>query len=116
MVSVCAPLFHPVAGAAAGARRWLGITLNSRDKNLTERKLKARMEQIEESVARYLTELGQGISASALLRNSAVHELYAFARAIGGCKARVGATWQIGSHRAGVGASKLLRTGSRGVG
>ena len=31
--------------------------VNNRDKNFTDRKLKARMEQLEESIARYLTEL-----------------------------------------------------------
>jgi transposase len=31
--------------------------VNNRDKNFTDRKLKARMQQIEESIARYLTEL-----------------------------------------------------------
>ena len=31
--------------------------VNNRDKNFTERKLKARMQQVEESIARYLTEL-----------------------------------------------------------
>ena len=31
--------------------------VNNRDKNFTERKLKARMQQLEESVARYLADL-----------------------------------------------------------
>jgi hypothetical protein len=31
--------------------------VNNRDKNFTDRKLKARMQQLEESIARYLTEL-----------------------------------------------------------
>jgi len=31
--------------------------VNNRDKNFTDRKLKARMQQVEESIARYLTEL-----------------------------------------------------------
>jgi transposase len=31
--------------------------VNNRDKNFTERKLKARMQQVEDSIARYLTEL-----------------------------------------------------------
>lgn len=33
--------------------------VNNRDKNFTDRKLKARMRQVEESIARYLTELAR---------------------------------------------------------
>ena len=31
--------------------------VNNRDKNFTDRKLKARMQQLEDSIARYMTEL-----------------------------------------------------------
>jgi hypothetical protein len=33
--------------------------VNNRDKSFTDRKLEARMQQLEESIARYLTELGR---------------------------------------------------------
>ena len=34
--------------------------VNNRDKNFTDRKLKARMQQLDESIARYMTELDRG--------------------------------------------------------
>jgi len=41
--------------------------VNNRDKNFTDRKLKARMQQLEESIARYLTELDRADREPALV-------------------------------------------------
>jgi len=37
--------------------------VNNRDKNFTDRKLKARMQQLDESIARYMTELDERIES-----------------------------------------------------
>ena len=45
--------------------------VNNRDKNFTDRKLKARMQQLDESIARYLTELDRADREPALVTGSA---------------------------------------------
>jgi transposase len=51
--------------------------VNNRDKNFTARKLKARMEQLEESIARYLTELDRADREPTLVTEARVsHTTY----------------------------------------
>jgi transposase len=49
--------------------------VNNRDKNFTERKLKARMEQLEQSIDRYLTELDRADREPSLVPESRVCQL-----------------------------------------
>lgn len=49
--------------------------VNNRDKNFTERKLKARMEQLEGSIARYLTELDRADREPALVTEARVEHI-----------------------------------------
>jgi transposase len=49
--------------------------VNNRDKNFTERKLKARMEQLEQSIERYLTELDRADREPSLVPESRVSQL-----------------------------------------
>ena len=49
--------------------------VNNRDKNFTERKLKARMEQVDESIARYLTELDRADREPSLVPEARVEQL-----------------------------------------
>jgi transposase len=46
--------------------------VNNRDKNFTDRKLKARMQQLEESIARYMTELDRADREPALVTEARV--------------------------------------------
>jgi hypothetical protein len=49
--------------------------VNNRDKNFTERKLKARMQQLDESVQRYLTELDRADRDPSLVTDARVEHL-----------------------------------------
>ena len=49
--------------------------INNRDKNFTERKLEARMEQLEGSIARYLTELDRADREPALVTEARVERI-----------------------------------------
>ena len=49
--------------------------VNNRDKNFTERKLKARMQQLEESIERYLTELDRADREPSLVPEGRVSQL-----------------------------------------
>lgn len=49
--------------------------VNNRDKNFTERKLKARMQQLEESIARYMTELDRADREPALVTEARVEHI-----------------------------------------
>ena len=49
--------------------------VNNRDKNFTDRKLQARIEQLEASIARYLTELDRADRDPALVPEARVHHL-----------------------------------------
>ena len=49
--------------------------VNNRDKNFTERKLQARMQQLDESVARYLTELDRADRDPSLVTEARVEHL-----------------------------------------
>ena len=49
--------------------------VNNRDKNFTDRKLKARMQQLEESIARYLTELDRADREPALVSEARVEHI-----------------------------------------
>ena len=49
--------------------------VNNRDKNFTDRKLKARMQQLEESIARYMTELDRADREPALVTEARVEHL-----------------------------------------
>src|ERR1700730_2962726 len=49
--------------------------VNNRDKNFTDRKLKARMQQLEESIARYLTELDRADREPALVTEARVEHI-----------------------------------------
>jgi transposase len=49
--------------------------VNNRDKNFTERKLKARIEQLEQSIERYLTELDRADREPSLVPESRVSQL-----------------------------------------
>jgi transposase len=49
--------------------------VNNRDKNFTDRKLKARMQQLEESIARYLTELDRADREPALVTEARVSHI-----------------------------------------
>jgi hypothetical protein len=49
--------------------------VNNRDKNFTERKCKARMQQLEESIERYLTELDRADREPSLVPESRVSQL-----------------------------------------
>ena len=49
--------------------------VNNRDKNFTDRKLQARIEQLEDSIARYLTELDRADRDPALVPEARVHHL-----------------------------------------
>jgi transposase len=49
--------------------------VNNRDKNFTDRKLKARMQQIEESIARYLTELDRADREPTLVTEARVSHI-----------------------------------------
>ncbi len=46
--------------------------VNNRDKNFTDRKLKARMQQLEDSIARYMTELDRADREPALVTEARV--------------------------------------------
>ncbi len=49
--------------------------VNNRDKNFTERKLKVRMLQLEESVARYLSELDRADREPALVTEARIEHI-----------------------------------------
>jgi hypothetical protein len=49
--------------------------VNNRDKNFTDRKLKARMQQLEESIARYMTELDRADREPALVTEVRVEHI-----------------------------------------
>ena len=49
--------------------------VNNRDKNFTDRKLKARMQQLEESIARYMTELDRADREPALVTEARVEHI-----------------------------------------
>jgi hypothetical protein len=49
--------------------------VNNRDKNFTDRKLKARMQQLEESIARYLTELDRADREPSLVTETRVSHI-----------------------------------------
>lgn len=49
--------------------------VNNRDKNFTDRKLKARMQQLDESIARYMTELDRADREPALVTEARVEHL-----------------------------------------
>src|SRR5450755_2247688 len=49
--------------------------LNNRDKNFTDRKLKARMQQLEESIARYMTELDRADREPVLVTEARVEHI-----------------------------------------
>lgn len=49
--------------------------MNTRDKNFTDRKLHARIEQLEASIARYLTELDRADRDPVLVPEARVHHL-----------------------------------------
>lgn len=49
--------------------------VNNRDKNFTERKLKARMQQLEESIARYMTELDRADREPVLVTEARVEHI-----------------------------------------
>jgi transposase len=49
--------------------------VNNRDKNFTDRKLNARMQQLEESVARYLTELDRADRDPTLVTEARVEHI-----------------------------------------
>jgi transposase len=49
--------------------------VNNRDKNFTDRKLKARMQQLEESIARYLTELDRADREPTLVTEARVDHI-----------------------------------------
>jgi transposase len=49
--------------------------VNNRDKNFTDRKLKARMQQLEESIARYMTELDRADRDPSLVTEARVEHL-----------------------------------------
>jgi transposase len=49
--------------------------VNNRDKNFTDRKLKARMQQLDDSIARYLTELDRADREPALVTEARVEHI-----------------------------------------
>jgi transposase len=49
--------------------------VNNRDKNFTDRKLKARMQQLEESIARYMTELDRADREPTLVTEARVSHI-----------------------------------------
>ena len=49
--------------------------VNNRDKNFTERKLKARMQQLDESIARYMTELDRADRDPTLVTEARVEHI-----------------------------------------
>jgi transposase len=49
--------------------------VNNRDKNFTDRKLKARMQQLDESIARYMTELDRADREPALVTEARVEHI-----------------------------------------
>jgi hypothetical protein len=49
--------------------------VNNRDKNFTDRKLKARMQQLEESIARYMKELDRADREPALVTEARVEHI-----------------------------------------
>src|SRR6202051_2208082 len=49
--------------------------VNNRDKNFTDRKLKARMQQLEDSIARYMTELDRADREPALVTDARVEHI-----------------------------------------
>jgi transcriptional regulator with PAS, ATPase and Fis domain len=49
--------------------------VNNRDKNFTDRKLKARMQQLEESIARYMTELDRADREPVLVTEARVEHI-----------------------------------------
>ncbi len=49
--------------------------VNNRDKNFTDRKLKARMQQLDESIARYMTELDRADREPALVTDARVEHI-----------------------------------------
>ena len=65
-------LFEEATGAIDGSKF---KAVNNRDKNFTERKLQARMQQLDESVARYLTELDRADRDPSLVTEARVEHL-----------------------------------------
>ena len=49
--------------------------VNNRDKNFTDRKLRARMQQLEESIARYMKELDRADREPALVTEARVDHI-----------------------------------------
>ena len=49
--------------------------VNNRDKNFTDRKLKARVQQLEESIARYMSELDRADREAALVTEARVEHI-----------------------------------------
>jgi transposase len=72
--------------------------VNNRDKNFTERKLKARMQQLEESIARYLAELDRADREPSTLPEARVEHLQDKVAAV---KAQMRQLKQIGKQMAG---------------
>ena len=67
--------------------------VNNRDKNFTERKLQARLEQLDESVARYLTELDRADRDPSLVTEARVERLR---EKLASVKAQMGKLREIG--------------------
>jgi transposase len=72
--------------------------VNNRDKNFTERKLKARMQQLEESVARYLADLDRADRDPTAVTDARVEHLQHKVEAV---KAQMQRLTQIGEQLAG---------------
>ena len=72
--------------------------VNNRDKNFTDRKLKARMQQLEESIARYLAELDRADREPSTLPEARVEHLQDKVAAV---KAQMRQLKQIGKQMAG---------------
>ena len=72
--------------------------VNNRDKNFTDRKLKARMQQLEESIARYLAELDRADREPAALPEARVEHLQDKVAAV---RAQMRQLKQIGKQMAG---------------
>src|SRR3974377_1154244 len=65
-------LFSEAIGAIDGSKF---KAVNNRDKNFTDRKLKARMQQLEESIARYMSELDRADREPALVTEARVEHI-----------------------------------------
>jgi transposase len=81
--------------------------VNNRDKNFTERKLKARMQQLEESVARYLADLDRADRDPTAVTDARVEHLQHKVEAV---KAQMQRLTQIGEQLAGAPDGKVSLT------